>query len=86
MVSKAGGVVCEDLVVGTGQEAKHGKMVAVYYEGKLKGNNNVFDSTLKGPPFKFIYSLWKLYRITGSETILRPYRTPKSFGLPIGCI
>ena len=54
MVSKAGGVVCEDLVVGTGQEAKHGKMVAVYYEGKLKSNNKVFDSTLKGPPFKFI--------------------------------
>ena len=54
MVSKAGGVVCEDLVVGTGQEAKHGKMVAVYYEGKLKSNNKVFYSTLKGPPFKFI--------------------------------
>ena len=40
--------------MGTGQEAKHGKMVAVYYEGKLKSNNKVFDSTLKGPPFKFI--------------------------------
>ena len=54
MVSKAGGVACEDLVVGTGQEANHGKIVAVYYEGKLKSNNKVFDSTLKGPPFKFI--------------------------------
>ena len=54
MISKAGGVVCEDLVVGTGQEAKHGKMVADYCEGKFKINNTVFDSTLKGPPFKFI--------------------------------
>ena len=54
MVSKAGGVVCEDLVVGTGQEAKHGKMVAVFHEGKLKSNNKGFDSTSKVPPFRFI--------------------------------
>jgi len=53
VVSKAGGVICEDLVVGTGQEAKNGRMVSVYYEGRLKSNNKFFDATSKGPPFKF---------------------------------
>jgi len=52
-VSKAGGVLCEDITVGAGQEAKNGRMVSVYYEGRLKSNNKMFDSTLKGPPFKF---------------------------------
>lgn len=48
-----GGLVVEDLKVGAGQEAKPGKKVAVYYEGRLKKNNKVFDSTNKGPGFKF---------------------------------
>lgn len=48
-----GGLVVEDLKVGTGQEAKPGKKLAVYYEGRLKKNNKVFDSTAKGPGFKF---------------------------------
>lgn len=48
-----GGLVVEDLKVGTGQEAKPGKKLAVYYEGRLKKNNKVFDSTNKGPGFKF---------------------------------
>ncbi|XP_065076404.1 46 kDa FK506-binding nuclear protein-like [Ochlerotatus camptorhynchus] len=48
-----GGLVVEDLKVGSGQEAKPGKKVAVFYEGRLKKNNKVFDSTNKGPGFKF---------------------------------
>lgn len=48
-----GGFVVEDLKVGQGPEAKPGKKVAVYYEGRLKKNNKVFDSTNKGPGFKF---------------------------------
>lgn len=48
-----GGLVVEDLKVGGGAEAKPGKKVAVYYEGRLKKNNKVFDSASKGPGFKF---------------------------------
>lgn len=48
-----GGLVVEDLKVGGGPEAKPGKKIAVYYEGRLKKNNKVFDSTNKGPGFKF---------------------------------
>ncbi|XP_058826461.1 46 kDa FK506-binding nuclear protein [Topomyia yanbarensis] len=48
-----GGLVVEDLKVGNGPEAKPGKKVVVYYEGRLKKNNKVFDSTSKGPGFKF---------------------------------
>lgn len=48
-----GGLVVEDLKVGGGVEAKPGKKVAVYYEGRLKKNNKVFDSASKGPGFKF---------------------------------
>ncbi|XP_058178305.1 46 kDa FK506-binding nuclear protein [Anopheles ziemanni] len=47
------GLVVEDLKVGTGPEAKPGKKVMVYYEGRLKSNNKVFDSTNKGPGLKF---------------------------------
>jgi FK506-binding nuclear protein len=48
-----GGVVVEELRVGSGMEAKNGKKVQVYYEGRLKTNNKVFDSTKSGPGFKF---------------------------------
>lgn len=48
-----GGVVIEDLKVGSGPEAKSGKKIAVYYEGKLKSNNKTFDSTKQGAGFKF---------------------------------
>uniref|UniRef100_A0AAG5D743 FK506-binding protein n=1 Tax=Anopheles atroparvus TaxID=41427 RepID=A0AAG5D743_ANOAO len=47
------GLIVEDLKVGTGTEAKPGKKVAVYYEGRLKANNKVFDSTNKGAGLKF---------------------------------
>jgi len=52
-VSKAGGVLCEDITIGAGQEVKNGRMVSVYYEGRLKSNNKMFDSCLKGAPLKF---------------------------------
>lgn len=48
-----GGVQVQDLVAGNGPEAKPGKKVGVYYEGRLKSNNKVFDSTKKGNGFKF---------------------------------
>lgn len=48
-----GGVIVEDLKVGTGEIAKPGRMVQVYYEGRLKSNNKVFDSARVGPGFKF---------------------------------
>jgi len=34
-----GGLIVEDLKVGKGPEAKAGKMVSVYYVGRLKQNN-----------------------------------------------
>ena len=43
----------EDLAAGNGPEAKRGKMVGMYYEGRLKSNNKKFDGQLSGKPFKF---------------------------------
>ena len=43
----------EDLKVGNGPVAKKGKMVGMYYSGKLKANNKQFDATLTGKPFRF---------------------------------
>ena len=34
-----GGLVVEDIRVGSGPEVKPGKMVGMYYEGRLKSNN-----------------------------------------------
>lgn len=51
--SLEGGVIVEDLKVGQGVPAKSGKMVSVYYVGKLKNNNKQFDSTTQGSGFKF---------------------------------
>lgn len=47
-----GGLQVQDLKSGTGAEAKPGKKIQVYYEGRLKSNNKVFDSTKSGPGFK----------------------------------
>ncbi|CAK1580887.1 unnamed protein product [Parnassius mnemosyne] len=49
----SGGVFIEDLKVGAGPVAKPGKVVMVYYEGRLKQNNKMFDNCAKGPGFKF---------------------------------
>ena len=48
-----GGVMVEDLKVGNGPVAKKGKMIGMYYIGKLKANNKMFDATTSGKPFKF---------------------------------
>jgi FK506-binding nuclear protein len=48
-----GGIQLEDLKVGNGPEATDKKMIGMYYEGKLKSNGKVFDSTKSGKPFKF---------------------------------
>jgi len=48
-----GGLIVEDLVVGTGLQASSGQKVAVYYEGRLQKNNKKFDQSKKGPGFKF---------------------------------
>lgn len=48
-----GGVVALERQVGTGKEAKAGKKVQVYYEGRLKDTNKIFDSSKQGPGFKF---------------------------------
>ncbi|XP_070503975.1 46 kDa FK506-binding nuclear protein isoform X2 [Chironomus tepperi] len=47
-----GGLECQDLKIGGGAEAKVGKKIQVYYEGRLKNNNKVFDATKSGPGFK----------------------------------
>ncbi|KAG5670168.1 hypothetical protein PVAND_000449 [Polypedilum vanderplanki] len=47
-----GGLKIQDLKVGTGAEAKPGKKIQVYYEGKLMSNNKTFDSAKSGPGFK----------------------------------
>lgn len=47
-----GGLMVQDLKVGNGAEAKPGKKIQVYYEGRLKTNNKVFDATKQGPGFK----------------------------------
>ncbi|KAM7359717.1 FK506-binding protein 39kD [Cochliomyia hominivorax] len=49
----SGGVKIVDLRVGTGPEAKLGKITQVYYEGRLLSNNKVFDSIKSGEGFKF---------------------------------
>lgn len=48
-----GGVIVSDLKEGSGPTVKGGKFVQVYYEGRLKDNNKMFDSTTKGPGFSF---------------------------------
>ncbi|KAL3865719.1 hypothetical protein ACJMK2_043079, partial [Sinanodonta woodiana] len=48
----AGGVLMEELKVGNGPDAKKGKMVHVYYVGRLS-NGKEFDSCKSGKPFRF---------------------------------
>lgn len=47
------GVTVDDKKLGTGQAAKTGDRVGMRYIGKLKSNNEVFDSNKKGKPFSF---------------------------------
>ena len=49
-----GGVVIEDIKVGSGPEAKRGKTIGMKYEGRLQSNNRVFDGNFnEGKAFKF---------------------------------
>lgn len=52
----------EDIRPGKGPEAKLGKKVSVYYEGRLKSNNKMFDSTKSGDGFKFILGKGEVIR------------------------
>ncbi|CAH1182201.1 unnamed protein product [Phyllotreta striolata] len=47
------GLVIEDIKAGQGNPAKPGRIVTVYYEGRLKNNNKVFDATKQGKGFSF---------------------------------
>jgi len=54
VITKAGGLKIQDLVVGTGEEAKNGKILSVHYTGTLE-NGTKFDSSLdRGQPFNFV--------------------------------
>lgn len=53
VVKMQGGLMAQELKVGTGAEAKPGRKVQVFYEGRLKTNNKVFDSAKAGKGFKF---------------------------------
>jgi FK506-binding nuclear protein len=48
------GLVIEDLKVGNGPDAKPGKILSVFFVGRLKQNNKQFDACKEGSrPFKF---------------------------------
>ncbi|AKT39075.1 FKBP-type peptidyl-prolyl cis-trans isomerase [Chondromyces crocatus] len=46
-------LIKEDVVVGTGAEAKDGDRVRVHYTGRLKKNNAQFDSSVEREPLEF---------------------------------
>lgn len=49
-----GGLKIQDIVVGTGQEAKAGKTLSVHYVGTLEDGTK-FDSSIdRGEPFNFV--------------------------------
>ncbi|CAF1053237.1 unnamed protein product, partial [Didymodactylos carnosus] len=47
------GLLIEDIKEGKGPEAKLGRNACVYYTGRLKKTNGVFDSCTSGKPFSF---------------------------------
>lgn len=63
-----GGVVSSDLRVGSGPPAKPGRVMHVYYTGRLS-NNKVFDSCTSGKAFSF--RLGKNEVIKGWDTGIR---------------
>src|SRR3990167_11246591 len=53
-VKTPSGLTYTDTQVGTGAEAKSGQTVTVHYTGRLKQNDQKFDSSLdRGEPFSF---------------------------------
>jgi FK506-binding nuclear protein len=53
IIKMQGGLQAQELKIGGGAEARPGKKVQVYYEGRLKTNNKTFDASKSGPGFKF---------------------------------
>lgn len=54
VITLAGGLKIQDIVVGTGEEAKNGRTLSMHYVGTLE-NGTKFDSSLdRGQPFSFI--------------------------------
>ncbi len=51
--ARADGLVIEDVVKGTGAEAKLGSKITVHYRGTFKDGGKEFDSSLKGDPITF---------------------------------
>lgn len=49
----ASGTICEEMRIGHGPEARPGKMISVYYSGKLQNSGKQFDSCTSGKPFRF---------------------------------
>ncbi|XP_013794008.1 46 kDa FK506-binding nuclear protein-like isoform X2 [Limulus polyphemus] len=49
----AGEVEIEDIRQGSGPPARKGKLVHLYYVGKLQHNNKQFEAVTKGKPFSF---------------------------------
>lgn len=54
ILTLTGGLKIQDLVLGTGEEAKNGKTLSMHYVGVLE-NGTKFDSSLdRGQPFSFV--------------------------------
>ena len=54
VITLSGGLKVQDLVTGTGAEAKNGKTISVHYVGTLE-NGKKFDSSVdRGQPFNFV--------------------------------
>ena len=53
-ITKPSGLMINDLILGTGQEALRGSTPVLHYTGWLKDGGDVFDSSLvRGQPFRF---------------------------------
>lgn len=64
-VARAGELIVEDLVVGTGQPARYGDTLSVHYEGWFE-NGERFDSSLERGQ-KFVFRLGARQVIKGWE-------------------
>ena len=54
MMTLAGGLKVQDIIVGTGDEAVNGELLTVHYVGTLE-NGTKFDSSVdRGQPFDFV--------------------------------
>uniref|UniRef100_A0A146LIJ7 FK506-binding protein n=1 Tax=Lygus hesperus TaxID=30085 RepID=A0A146LIJ7_LYGHE len=77
-----GGVQIKDIRIGSGNVCKPGQKATVYYVGRLKDNNKVFDSAKKGNGFTFavgkgeVIKGWDVgvvgMKVGGKRTIICP--------------